>query len=490
MKTFFAALFLLMITVSVCTWLSYPDTASDVPVLYWVTDPNPARVEQVEGFHQWLIDHDYITAQGKPIMELRVDAANAEAEKKVIQSVSGVAGDLMDISAGRQLRLFEDMKVLRPVDAAAARLGFGLETTYPGVGPEISVAEHQYLFPCNVTVGMLWINRGEFERVRLPVPPRRWSIEEFESLGRRYVEAANRGLPRQQHFFLDSFSPETLFRSMGLSRFNETLTAPQYDDPRYARTLQLLRKWTLDDHLLPSASDQEGFATAGGYGGSGPQLFYRGNYAMMRSGRYMLIQFRQFERPIDLAVAEPPNAGFPNTSLFTRAAGVYAGSDHPELAELFLAYLASERYNMQVVRDADALPPNPKYTQIQEFLRPADHPNEWGTHEVFAQTAQTIAIGGVYSPFVLPDIVNRIEGDMMDLVMAEQLTPEQAAAEAQRLVTAEIKRSLQEQPELRERYRRLVEQQQRIDAIKARGEKVPMELIENPFYQRYDAAEH
>ena len=231
MKSLFVALFLSMIAASVGTWLLFPDTRSDVPVLYWVTDPNPAPVEQVEGFHAWLVEHGHVTPTGEPMMELRVDAANGEAEKKVIQSVSGVAADLMDIYGGRQLRLFQDMKVLLPVDDAADQLGFGLDATYARVEPEIAVGGHQYLFPANVSVQMLWINRGEFERVGLPVPPRRWTIEEFEALGKRYVEAANHGLPRQTHFFVSSLSAETLHRSMGLSRFNETLTAPQYGRP-------------------------------------------------------------------------------------------------------------------------------------------------------------------------------------------------------------------------------------------------------------------
>ena len=208
---------------------------------------------------------------------------------------------------------------------------------------------------------------------------------------------------------------------------------------------------------------------------------------MMGSGRYMLIQFRQFDEPINLAVAEPPHAGFPNTSIGARGAGVYAGGEHPELAMLFLAYLASERYNQQIVRDADALPPNPKYTRTPDYLRPVKYPNEWGTHEAFSEAAQTIAIGGVYSPFVLPEIVARIEKDSLDLMMNGGVSPGAAAAETQRLVLAEIRRSLEEQPELRARYRELRERQGRIDDLKARGEPVPMDWIENPFYQRWYA---
>ncbi len=51
-----------------------------------------------------------------------------------------------------------------------------------------------------------------------------------------------------------------------------------------------------------------------------------------------------------------------------------------------------EDYNMQIVRDGDALPPNPKYVETDAFKRPPDYPNEWGCHEVHSEAAQTIAI--------------------------------------------------------------------------------------------------
>jgi len=99
---------------------------------------------------------------------------------------------------------------------------------------------------------------------------------------------------------------------------------------------------------------------------------------MFRCGRYGLIQLREFSlerrkdnRPaLQLAVSEPPHGGFPNTSTGTRAAAVYKGGKHRDLAKYFLAYLASEDYNMNIVRDADALPPNPAVTKSEAYLRP------------------------------------------------------------------------------------------------------------------------
>jgi len=493
MKLLLPAVFAVLAVASVATWLTMPGAASDVPVILWVTDKNPARDRQVDIFHDWLVEQGYTTEDGTKAVELRLDMGNAEQTKKIIHSVSGVAGDLMDQFNGGNIRLLQAMGVLRPVDDAAAELGFGLDATYPALEPELFVDGRQYAFPANVVAHMLWVNPATFREVGMRPPPARWTVEEFERIGERWVERANAGRPRRDRFFVESLSPETLHRSMGLSRFNETMTATNYTDPRYADALRLLYRWTYELHLMPSASEQSAFATEAGYGGGGPQLFYRGNYAMMRSGRYMLIQFRKFEKPMDLAVSEPPHAGFPNTSMGTRCVTLYRGSDHPREAAWFLQYLASEAYNMQIVRDADALPPNPKYVDLDLFKYPPEHPNEWdaetgqSVHTAFSTAAITIGIGGTYSPFVLPAVVRRIEGEQRDKFMNDLLTAEHAAAETERLVEAELQRSLTEQPKLRPRYEKLLLQQVEIDRLKAEGKPIPTGLVTNPFYKRYYA---
>lgn len=36
-----------------------PDAHSEVPVLYWVIDPAPARSRQIHAYHMWLIENGY-----------------------------------------------------------------------------------------------------------------------------------------------------------------------------------------------------------------------------------------------------------------------------------------------------------------------------------------------------------------------------------------------------------------------------------------------
>src|SRR5690606_29529323 len=202
--------------------------------------------------------------------------------------------------------------------------------------------------------------------------------------------------------------------------------------------------------------------------------------------------------PLKLGVTEPPHGGMPSTYIATRAAMVYAGGQHKDLSTLFLAFLASEEYNMQIVRDGDALPPNPVFTEREEFRNPPDFPEEWGVHERFARAAKGIAIAPSYSPFVLHQVANRIESQWRDKFMNHLVSAEEAAAEMERQINAEIARSLQENPDLRPIFDQRVIWQKEINRrtailarLEQRGEaipdelKIPMQWVDNEFYRVY-----
>ncbi|GAG43583.1 unnamed protein product, partial [marine sediment metagenome] len=172
----------------------------------------------------------------------------------------------------------------------------------------------------------------------------------------------------------------------------ETMTRCVLDDDRYARVLGLLRKWTYEDHILPTAADEASFSAEAGYGGSEFSLFMHGHYAMIPIGRWLLIKVRQSAHPPRLAVSRVPCEEFPNTTMATRAAGVYVGSPHRDEAALFLAFLAGKGYNEHIAEAVDSQTPDPQYMRAEHILRPPEHPNEWGCHEAALEAADTTAI--------------------------------------------------------------------------------------------------
>jgi len=478
MKTVFGLCFAGLVLASALTAWWTPPKHADRPVLYWVTDANPARPAQVESFYRWLARH------GHPPVEVRLDPANNDPTKKIIQGVSGVGGDLLDMYGGAMVRYVQAVGVLADVTDAAEQGRFTPAQTYPGLRDQLVVDGRQYGFPANVYLNLLFVNQATFRRHGQPLPPRRWTLEEFERAGKAFVAAANPPGQRRRVFFVNTIYPPELRRSLGLDTFNETMTRCTLDDPRWVTVMKLIHQWTYDDHLLPSAAEFDSFATEMGFAGAEAGLFRSGNFAMIEAGRQTLVQFREYGA-LELGIAEPPHGGFPNTYIDARVATVYVASRHRAAAERFLAFLASEDYNAQIVADADSLPPNPAFTHSAAYRQPPQYPNEWECHAAFAESAETIGIGDSHSPFVLPSEVANATWPAYQGFMAGIYSADQAAIMAADRINAAIQRTLAEKPGLRPAYEELIARQKQIEEWRAAGRPVPLAWITNPFHRQY-----
>lgn len=299
-----------------------------------------------------------------------------------------------------------------------------------------------------------------------------------------FVHRANPSAGPRTYFFADDVPTQILYRSLGLSQFNQTLTRCDLDDPRYVRVLTLKHKWIYTDHILPTPGQQQSMQSKAGYGGAGLAMFVQGHYGMYCIGRYAVMQFRQMNEP-RLEVVELPNGGFPNALCSTRAVAVYAGSAHPGLAALFLQYLASKTYNMKIVRDGDSLPPVPTYADTAAFLRPPNYPDEWGCAAEFLKAMRHIAIGPVSSPFILETSAARIIKNAQEQYDNGLLNATQAATATAAQIDRIITRNVQRKPELQRLYHKRLQLQKKIDDRLGAREKVPASWISNPFYRQF-----
>lgn len=533
MKYLFLVIAVLLSLAGAGTYLSFPAASSPIPVLYWTTGPNPTRVRTTQLFHEWLIEnghgerHTFKTmaelarfrgrnwneeqrraiAAGNPdgarvwseqtgeadlplsivvpAFELRIDRATHDMRKRVIQGVSGVASTILP-TGGPNLHYMVQIGMIADVTEAARELGFTIDQTYDALGPVMMVDGRQYAFPSNVTSLSYMVNRDVFRKVGMDPPPRRWTVEQFERIGKELIARANSPGERQEVYMADKM-PAFWYRTFGVSTFNETMTRCTLDDPRVVRSLELEYKWTFVDHLLPTAAEISSFEVEGGMRGGLFQLIHDGNLAMFNTGRWALIELRRMGGDVSLGFAEPPHAGVPCSVLTGHTIGVYEASPHKDLGVLFLAYLASESYSERVMRIADSLPPRPDIVELEAFKRPPAHPNEWtegqSVHEAFARDARENGISWAISPFVSVEIAHSAAWEMRGAVMSEVMTPEEAAADAARRVNREIRRSIEEDPSLRRLYEQKLDVQAKIDRRRAAGEPVPLAWIDNPYYR-------
>jgi len=215
MKFIFLGSFLLLSLSAVVTWRLSPEGEHALPVLYWVTDDNPARVEQVATFRRWLAVH-----HPDQQFELNVDAANVDGTKRIIECVSGDGDDVVDLFGGGEVRFFQQMGVLKDITDDARRLGFGPDQTWAALKAQIMVplpdgSLRQFVYPTNCTAQQYFVNLQAFRKYGLAPPPSQWSLEEFERIGKAFVAAANPDPRHRLFFFADSIPGPVLRRSLG-----------------------------------------------------------------------------------------------------------------------------------------------------------------------------------------------------------------------------------------------------------------------------------
>jgi len=212
--------------------------------------------------------------------------------------------------------------------------------------------------------------------------------------------------------------------------------------------------------------------------------FTSGRYAMVYVGHWALIILRP-RGVFQYRAVMPPLDGFPNTELGGGAIGIYKGSKHPKESLLFMQYLASPPFNRLIVKQADSLPPVPKYAETEEYLHPAGRENEWGVPAAFADAARDSGITVSKSPFVLQSIIFRVEDEMFQAMIAGRMTAAESAKAMGDRINAEIQLGIQHDPGLRKIYDERVRIQQQIDARRAAGQRVPAAWINDAFHLAY-----
>lgn len=477
MRRLFGSLLFVLLGASWFTHWIQPERQSEVPILYWTTSPHGTRELELEGFYAWLEKHDY------PKVEVRLDYSNNDLSKKMIQGLSGVGGDIIDLYAD-QLYMLQDTGMIADITEPAKEMGFSPDVVFPQLYSDLVIDGRQYGFPHNTGTHLYWVNVEAFEEAGMGIPPRSWTVDTFEEWGKRYMEARNPEGERRRFFFANTVRLIELVQSTGLAQYNETMTAATTDDPRFVMVLERIYKWMHEDHIIPTMEEESTFAVEGSSIGIRMSLFARGNYAMLDMGRYAVIRLRQYGE-IEYAASFFPHFGYENAQMGGGAMAIYADSELKEHAYRIFQYIASEEHSRLVVETGDGVPVDPDFVETEAFLRPPEYPNEWRVHSAFAESAKRLGVPRQRSPFVMPEVMGRIIVLNYESFLAGRQSAEYTARVIEERTNEEIRRTLREREDLRPEYERRLFIQEKIDSLKAEGEPIPEEWIYNPFYLKY-----
>lgn len=452
-----------------------PERRSEVPLLWWTTDNNPARGAQIKGFEEWMVRKGY-----GPV-DLELDSNNRGTMKIIIQSVSGVGSELVDVYDGGRLRELVAAGVLMDVTDLAREYGFSPDKTYASVREEITVDGRQYTFPCNVAIGVLTINRGLLERENLPLPKFDWTWDEFLKwcLAVRKVDANGRVIRyAMMPFWLPAF-----WRTNAGTIFNETMTRCTLDSPQVIEATRFYYDLMFKHKVMPTRVAIDAMAAESGFGGAGVQWVGNELAVGLNMGRYGLIQLRRFKN-FKPDAAMLPHKVMPINFVVSRSAGITAGASNPRLAGRFLQYLAGESYNRLIINDSDGMPPSPKAVKDPEFLNPSAHPGEQHVHEKYHRVAAKYSASWEYSRFVNPMAILRIFRYYITGLESRALSIEDAMRRMTDEINREIRHAVERDVKLQPAYKKACDLQKKIDQLKKEGKPVPIEWISNPVLRR------
>ncbi len=480
MRTFFGVSLLIMIALTVLAVGTLPESRSDLPLLWWTSDPNPARGPQIAAFEKWMKEKSKEDSRYRPV-RLQLDSNNMGTMKVIIQSASGVGSDIVDVYGGGNLRQYVAAGVLMDVTDLAKEYGFGPDKTYAAAREELFVDGRQYAFPCNVTANPLTINRGFLEREGLPLPKYDWTWDEFLEWCLKVRKVDHKG--NVIRYAIWPFNIRSLWPTNGGTIFNETLTRSTLDSQAVLEATNFYYDLMFKYKVMPTPMDRSAMASQSGYGGSMLQWIGNELVVAVGIGRYGLIQLRKFKN-FKPDVSLFPYKIMPMQFVFSRAAGINASSRHKRLAVGFLEFLADTPYNKMIIGDADALPPNPQIARTKEFLAPSKFPNERGVHEKYLKAAEEYGVGQEYSRFISPTTVDRIITYYDSGISSRSIGIKDGLNLMANEINREIQHAVKRDPKLKSDFDKALARQAKIDALKASGEPVPIEMVDNPVIRK------
>ncbi|HRJ73599.1 MAG TPA: extracellular solute-binding protein [Terrimicrobiaceae bacterium] len=469
-----------LILASFGVFLTRQRTEAGGPPVFMTGSPGTEMNERLGIFREWQ------KARGGAAINLQLDAVNSGMNKVIMQGVSGMAADLIQANGSADLGYYSSIGLLADLGPYAEKGGYRPDRFLPAIRNELVVDGKQFGCPVSIYLLVTYINRATFENLGLEVPPPRMTWEDFERRGKEFVAKANPPGQKPRRFFVSGVNTTAMRRSLGLDTFNETLTRCTLDDPRNTRVLKLIQKWTVEDRLIPTGTDMAALVSDGDAGVFGPRLyqFKIGNIAMITGGNYLTPALRRLGS-LPLAVTMPPYAEFPNAILGAQMLAIYTGSKNAAAATEYLEFLQSEEYFATILRHGDGIPTTAEKAHRSDYLRPPDHPNEWGCNEEIIRCVEEGGFPYTVSPFAVFGVYNRIDTSAIDRFMTGLITAEEAGARAAAEINDEIALNLERRPALRAKHKELVAIQARIEERRSRGEKVPREWIRNPFLKAY-----
>lgn len=398
--------------------------------LRWVSDPNPARQEQIALFEEV-----------HPGIRIDLDWASVGLESILVQIAGGNPPDLFDIHSPVHFNIFAERGVLLDVTPYVEKHQVDLADFWPQCKPWMIHQDRVYAFPTNATPFVLFYNRRLFDEAGVDHPDETWTWEDMLEAAKKLTRV-DPVTGRAEQFGILWEEPDILIWQNRGNKFTPDGRRSTINSPEAKEAVRFMYDLRFTYHVMPTPSEMMSMASATGWGWGGLNLFAGESIAMLPLGRWGIIQFRR-NKDLDWDIAPLPKRkeGVERANLFlTRTTGISRDTKHPEAAFKFLYFLRSEEYNKLVSRGGDSLPASISMAKSDIFLHDPDHPRE--TRNQLYLDQLKYARNREVSPYVCALEVERITVFEYERMWARVQTPEETLDNIARRINALIEENL------------------------------------------------
>ena len=400
--------------------------ANTVTVWHWMTDREPAFKELARRYEA--ITGVRINFELYAPSEPYAHKVRAAAQGKNLPDIFGILGEKRDfasfIKAGHVLNLYNYM---------AADNFKWFNRFYPkalavnefGPGNAYGVPQGYYGVPIDLMTIQMLYNKKLLKQLGVQ-PPK--NFQEFLDIGGKIKQAKLQGLVSGwgEVFFIDCFANNYAFNIMGKDKVLATIEGKvPYTDPEWIKVLSIFKEMQ-DSGVLSGGVVTMINKTA-------EQLFANGRAVFAFNGSWCANVYKGMNPDLDYGVMLPPRISDKHPMAVWGGAGssfmVNAHSKNREEAIKFLEWLTDKEQQEYLSGATNNLPANKEsagslseaLAQFAGGITSATHPNVWGVTE-------------------FPAVTEALDKGIQSIIIGER-TPEEVAAEVQRIKERELARA-------------------------------------------------
>ncbi len=314
-------------------------------VIRWCVDPNPIRKEQIKLFESKHPDISVINDPG------------AEAQRLLTQLAGDVPPDVMAIYDPQTIRLFAKNDVLLDLRPYVERYQLPVDKLYPGLKPYIYYVDRIVGVPENCGPYVLFYNRKMFREAGVPYPEPGWTWDECLDVAKKltkYRVVNGRKLPIQKGLYVGTSDWWFFIWMHDGHLYSPDFKTCTIDSEAAKKGIRFWADLRLKYHVTPTTSEAQSMAPTGAWG-SDALLFRESRVAMMISGRWLAIQYRE-QKDLDWDVVSVPHGPNRVTLLASKCYSIPKTCRHKHEALTFIKHLLSMDNQLLVANYGDGIP--------------------------------------------------------------------------------------------------------------------------------------